>query len=247
MMSIVRKLAERGEQLFNAPPEHVRFTSVKDADMLLNDLSGHPHAFVLACIMDRQVTAERAWLIPHLFSQRLGNFEFQRLEGLSQNDIKTHMSVPNPLHRFVDTMSMSLYAGIRRIADDYGGDASQIWADAPPSAEVVYRFLQFRGIGPKIATMATNILAREFKIPFSDHYSIDISADVHVKRVFGRLGLCARDASTEQVIYRARALYPKFPGIMDLACWEIGRQWCGSRGQKCSDCYMRDICPSSTA
>jgi hypothetical protein len=49
--------------------------------------------------------------------------------------------------------------------------------------------------------MAANILAREFKISFADYFSIDISADVHVRRVFARLGLCTADATVEQVIY----------------------------------------------
>ena len=50
------------------------------------------------------------------------------------------------------------------------------------------RRLEFRGAGPKIATMAANLLARHLKVPFSDYYSIDISVDVQVRRVLSRLG-----------------------------------------------------------
>jgi endonuclease III len=100
----------------------------------------------------------------------------------------------------------------------------------------------FDGVGPKIASMATNILARDFKVPFADYYSIDISADVHVRRVFARLGLCASDATVEQVIYKAKALHPEFPGLMDFPCWEIGRTWCNWRTPECAGCYMRDVC-----
>lgn len=84
-------------------------------------------------------------------------------------------------------------------------------------------------MGPKIASMVVNILAREFKVPFLDYYSIDISADVHVRRVFFRLGLCPQNATVEQLIYKARALYPEFPDVMDFSCWEIGRSWCRPR------------------
>jgi len=98
-----------------------------------------------------------------------------------------------------------------------------IWANRPASAEVIYRFLEFRGVGPKIATMAANGLARHLKIPFSDYFSIDVSADVHVRRVFARLGLTGRGDTIEAVIYRARVLHPEFPGLLDLPAWEIGR------------------------
>jgi endonuclease III len=69
---------------------------------------------------------------------------------------------------------------------------------------------------------------------------------VHIRRVFGRLGLCPTDATPEQVVYKAKALYPEFPGLMDLPCWEIGKKWCKAGGQQCAACYMNDLCPSST-
>ena len=239
------RLVEHGKELFRAPKQLIQFTGKEKADSLLNDLENHPHAFVLACVMDRQIKAERAWLIPYLISQKIGEFSMESLSVLSEEDVRGLMSEPEPLHRFVDKMAVNFYSAVQRIANVYNSNAASIWLNKPSSAEVVYRFLEFAGVGPKIASMAANILAREFKIPFADYYSIDISADVHIRRVFGRLGLCAADATVEQVIYKARALYPDFPGMMDLPCWEIGRNWCKSRGPECSECYMNDLCPTA--
>lgn len=239
------RLIEHGQTLFRAPRQLIRFTKELQADTLLNDLTNHPHAFVLACVMDRQVKAEKAWLIPYRISKKIGGFSMATLNTLSRADMNRLMTEPEPLHRFVDTMAGYFHLAVQRIQNNYDGDASRIWAGRPSSAEVVYRFLEFDGIGPKIGSMAANILAREFKIPFADYFSIDISADVHVRRVFARLGLCASDATVEQVIYKAKALYPEFPGMTDLPCWEIGRNWCKSRGHECAGCYMNDLCPTA--
>lgn len=240
---IAAKLVERGEQLFQALPTPVVFTKNPEADALLNDLTGHPHAFVLACVMDRQIKAERAWVIPYRLAQALGSFSFDRLLEVSAEELKKHF-VELQLHRFPETMSRNLYDAIRHIGSAYGGQAAEIWQGRPSSAEVVFRFLQFAGVGPKIATMAANILARNFKVPLADHYSIDISADVQVRRVFWRLGLVSEGASTDAVIYRARALHPQFPGLMDFPAWEIGREWCRPVQPQCSRCYMSMVCPT---
>jgi len=243
--SIHDRLIARGTALFDAPKKPIAFTRDSQADTLLNDLDRHPHAFVLACVMDRQVKAERAWLIPHLISKKIGGFSMRRLSALSRGEVARLMRKPDPLHRFVEMMATHFYSAVQRIRTAYDGNAAKLWEGKPSSAEVVYRFLEFDGVGPKIATMAANILAREFKVPMADYFSIDISADVHIRRVFARLGLCPKDASVEQVIYRARALNPAFPGMMDLPCWEIGRTWCKSRRPECAGCYMKDVCPSS--
>lgn len=225
-------------------PGLVEFTGDKDCDLLLNDLKNYPHAFVVACIMDRQIKAELAWAIPYRLKERIGTFEFSELYRLKRREVSSYLNRPKPLHRFTDKMAECLYRAIQLIGDKYDGDASSIWSAKPSSAEVVYRFLQFRGVGPKIATMAANILARDFKVKFKDYYSIDISADVHVKRVFWRLGLVEEKASTEKCIYKARALHPEFPGILDFPCWEIGRNWCRPQKTVCNQCYLSGICPS---
>jgi len=91
--------------------------------------------------------------------------------------------------------------------------------------------LEFKGIGIKIATMATNILARRFKIPIADYIYLDISPDVHVKRVFKRLGFIPKDAGNDELVSCARELSTKHPGAFDFPTWKIGKSWCHPKNQ----------------
>lgn len=239
----VQILIHKGKCLFDAPKQFVEFTKDKKADSLLNDIKKFPHAYVLACVMDRQIRAERAWVIPYRFSEKLGGFQFSILQALSLEQIRNLMAKPEPLHRFVDEMSLNFHEAINLIARKYEGNAANIWANKPSSAELVFRFLEFRGVGPKIGTMAANILARDFKVPLKDYYSIDISVDVQVRRVFERLGLIEPGSSIERIVYRARALHPEFPGLLDFPAWEVGRNWCRPSLPNCAGCYMQPACP----
>jgi len=239
---IVKILIQKGEELLNQPYREIKFTKNQEADKLLNNLKELPHAFVLACVMDRQIKAERAWLIPYEISKELGSFKFPKLLRLNLSQIKKIFRGKN-LHRFNEIMAENFYSAIQKIHRDYNDDALNIWRDEPSSATVVRRFLEFKGVGVKIATMATNILARDFKIPMKDYISIDISPDVHVKRVFKRLGFISKDASNDELIYSARELNLEYPGIFDLSCWYIGRNWCHPRNPECNDCYLNNYCP----
>jgi uncharacterized HhH-GPD family protein len=245
MPTVTDLLVQRGEALLHAPAERLAFTGDRAADDLLNDLAHYPHAFVLACVMDRQMTAERAWLIPHRIAERLGNFEFATLCTLTLDDVRRLMTEPTSLHRFKNKMSVSFYEGVQRIANVYGGNASRIWSDRPACYEVVGRFRQFHGVGQKIAAMAVLILVREFKIPLPDLPSLPIAPDVHVCRVFSRLGLCREDAEPDEVADRARSLHPQFPGILDIGAWTIGRTWCRPSNPRCGECFMHVLCPTA--
>jgi len=233
-----------GNDLIKKPYEKIKFTGNPDADYLLNDLQNYPHAFVLACIMDRQIRAEKAWMIPYEIKTQIGTFDFPQLLSQSLSKIKK-IFINRKLHRFNETMANNFYLAIRKIHDVYEDKASTIWNGSPKSSTVVRRFLQFQGVGIKIASMATNSLARDFKIKMADKLCIDISPDVQVRRVFTRLGLISVEATNDELIYCARELNPEYPGIFDLSAWEIGRNWCRPKVPYCSDCYLEKWCPKA--
>ena len=244
--TIAERLVQFGKDKRDVPV-FSESSGVPDADALVNNFREFPHAFVLACLMDRGEKWQRAWQVPYEISRRIPDFSIITLSALSLDQLTEYMSQPKKLHRYFKKMSEVLYHAVQRIVREYDGHAERIWIGTPSSAEVVYRFLQFEGAGPKIATMATNILARDYKVEFSDYYSVDISVDVHVLRVFRRLGLCRSNASNEEVIYKARALSPDYPGRLDLPCWIIGKNWCKVEESKrdCGSCCMVDLCPSA--
>jgi len=76
---IVNILIKKGHELFKQPCKHIEFTKNKESDKLLNNLKNIPHAFVLACVMDRQIKAERAWLIPYEVSKEIKGFKIPQL------------------------------------------------------------------------------------------------------------------------------------------------------------------------
>jgi len=181
-------------------------------------------------------------MIPHLIKQDIGSFEFNHLCELDLGFYKD-LFHRKSLHRFNETMAGLFYNALQLLEKKYKGDASLIWKGTPRSASIVLKFLEFKGIGVKIATMATNILSREFKIPMQDRICIDISPDVQVKRVFIRLGFIENDANNDQLIYTAREFHPEYPGIFDLSAWEIGRNWCRPSNPDCESCYLNTLCP----
>lgn len=219
----------------------VHFVDDDKQNQLLNDLKNYPHAFVLACIMDKQIAAERAWAIPYKVYEELGNFDIDFLATIELSKYK-EIFKKGSYHRFNNDSAEYFYKAILKIKTDYDGDASKIWSNNPSSASVVYRFLEFEGSGLKISTMAANILARQFKIPMSDYYSIDISTDVHIKRIMKRLGYLKENASNEQIIYKAREIYPEYPGIIDHTCWKIGRTYCHPKNPNCTNCPLNTEC-----
>ena len=238
----MEKIVEIGlERLKGSKREPFDFTPDKKTNDLLNDIENYPHVYVLGCLMDRQIKAEKAWAIPKIVFDLLNTYDINELEKIEIEEYQT-LFVEKNLHRFNKDMAEVFYKAIQDINSKYNGDASKIWQSEPSSALAVYRFLEFKGCGIKIATMATNLLARIFKIKFSDYYSIDISPDVHIKRVLARMGYVPHDPSSEMVIYKARELNPEYPGIIDLSCWEIGKNWCKPTSPDCSNCIINNYC-----
>ena len=218
------------------------FTGCETANKLLKDLRRTPHAFVLGCVMDKQIKAEKAWEIPYKISQELGSFSMKTLKETKPAKWR-RLFKKHSLHRHPEKMAGEFYLAVHHIAEKYKGKAAKIWSGKPSSAGVVYRFLEFHGVGQKISTMAANILVRQFRVPMSDYYSIDISVDTHIRRVVKRMGLVSENAKDEMIIWKAREMHPKYPGIFDYACWKIGRDFCHpKKPPDCKRCPVRSDC-----
>lgn len=220
----------------------------EQADKFVRELEKHPHAFVLACLMDTGVDADVAWTIPYRAYIGLGTFEIRDLYKINEQDVIYMFSGEKKWHRYPSTKAKVFYNAVHKIVDTQfmKGDASKIWTGKPSSHKVVARFMDFHGCGFKIANMAPNILHRNFGVEFSDYSLIDIAPDVHTMRVFQRLGLTPYVADPDiariYTICKARELNPEFPGLVSGLCWEVGREFCNPSHPKCDMCPFTEFC-----
>ncbi len=120
-IDIKNKLVEYGEEVFNSDKQNVHYfvgEEEEEVNEFLNDLENYPHAFLIACLCDKQIKAERAWKIPFKLKKRIGNFEFSNLFKLTEKQLIKYFLKPSPLHRFKNEMAKNTYSAIQRIADN---------------------------------------------------------------------------------------------------------------------------------
>jgi endonuclease-3 len=199
-------------------------------------------AYLLAVILDQSMKAEKVWEIPYLLKQRLGHLDVYKIASMGDKEITEIFNEKPKLHRFPNTAALRTKKACQLLIEKYDGRAENVWNDNPRSDDLHRRFEEFDGIGQKKASMATNILARDFGIELKDKRGIDISYDVHIRRVFLRTGLVEKD-SMDLMIKTARALNPDYPGVLDNPCWIIGREYCHPRKPKCNKCPISFACP----
>lgn len=233
----------KAKELHDRPRILNPFSNNQEADILLNNIEDYPHFFVLGCVMNRQIKASRAWLIPYKVSQLIGSIDFYKFLGLDQKET-TSLFVNNSLHRMPTDLSECFFEAVQRIHQQYSDDASNIWhRDNPSCGEVIRRFREFHGVGQKISTMAVNVLVRDFKVNLSGESEIDMSLDVHVGRVFQRLGIVEKNAGNNEILSTSRQLVPEYPGYFDSLIWEIGEAWCKPSIPLCDKCFLNKTCP----
>lgn len=206
--------------------------------------------FLFGIIFDQGIPADRAWKAPSELKERIGHLDPKKISAMNPEELTKAISMKPALHRYVNKMSDWILEASKRLIKLYNGDARNVWNDKLQANELVRRFEGFKGIKQKKASMATNILVRDYRIEIKDKEGIDVSNDRHVRRVFLRSGLIEYD-DQDEVIRIARELNPKYPGIFDLPAWMIGglrrsggKGWCKRNGKKaqCDKCWIRRVC-----
>lgn len=232
----------REQERARAAQEGHGFSGVPEADRLIET---NPNAFLFGALFTQGMPAEKAWAGPYLLGERIGHLDPVRIASTDFEELASVFARKPALHRFKRQMAHYVQSAAAKLVDEYGGDASNVWVGRPTAAELQGRLIGFEGIGQKKAAMITEVLSRHFGVPLRELSGADVAGDVHVRRVMFRTGL-SPSQDVGAVVESARRVHPEHPGLLDLACWLIGRHWCHATRPDCDGCRLGAACPRVT-
>lgn len=119
-------------------------TKDPDADQFLRD---EPNAVLLGLLYDQRVLAETAFIGPLKLKQRLGHLDMAKIAAMDAEAFQAVFSESPAVHRFTGKMAETTQTVARILADEYDGDASNLWAEGT-NAEVEKRIQALPGFGP---------------------------------------------------------------------------------------------------
>ena len=190
----------------------------------LEPLNGRPadkrtaNKFFLACIVDYQQKADRAWEQAKYFVEEImgdpPDIWRAILEKHKSEDDWRQAKSQYRLHRW-DKAHMRVYRIGRQLIEQYDGDARRIWMAATLD-EIQYRLSELR-VGDQISQMILGGLRDTGQID----KSADLKADTHVCRVLGRIAIGA-PVSPEGATQLARMLNPEAPWLLDRPLYVLG-------------------------
>jgi len=200
--------------------------------------------FFYGVLFDQHIRAELAWNAPNELRKRLGHLDPRLIAEMNEADLQRAMQYPKALYPYIHNMPNWVIEASKLLVERYDGKPEEIWNDNPRADDLQRRFAEFKGIKQKKSSMATNILVRDKHVKVSgvDFRGIDVSGDVHVRRVFLRTGLI-NDDTIEAAVHAARTLNPQYPGELDLPAWHIGRNFCHPKSPECPKCPLSTECP----
>jgi uncharacterized HhH-GPD family protein len=140
-------------------------TKDPDADALLRE---DANAVVLGLLLDQRVLAETAFTGPLKLKERLGHLDMTRLADHDPEHFKEVFAESPAVHRFTSVMAERVQAVARRLAEDYDGDAANLWADGADLEAVEKRLQSLPGFGP--------LKAKKLKHALYYFQGVDLSA-----------------------------------------------------------------------
>lgn len=177
-----------------------------------------PWQLLVAVILSAQCTDARVNIVTGPLFER-----FETPQALAQADPK---EVEHYIHSagFYVTKARNIIACCRRLVEVYHGVV-------PGELE---ELITLAGVGRKTANV---IRGNIYDDP-------SIVVDTHVKRISNKLGLTTAQ-DPEKIEYDLMKVLPKDHWILyNMHMITLGRQICIARRPKCSQCFLKDLCPS---
>ena len=237
MQAVARLLLEHGSE--QRGRTHWEELPKATADLVHAD----PFALLLAMMLDYGKPWTVNWQIPFDLN-RAGCLSAVLLDHYDNSECSALMNSIPTKHRWGTKRSGRAVHEAARLVVGAGGDASAVWRDRNVH-EVTRDFLSIHGVGVGVAACAVRTLHDDFGEFQGQESAIDIKADVHTCRVFGRTGLVSLPPAEQAVVLAARALHPQFPGELDMPAWDLGRATCHESNPECPVCYLDEVCPKN--
>jgi uncharacterized HhH-GPD family protein len=139
-------------------PDRLHFTGNDEADELL---AREPLALLIGFALDQQVPVQTAFSGPLKIKQRLGSLELAHRDPA---EVEAAFREKPAVHRFPGAMAKRVQELCAVVEDEYGGDASRVWADAADAADLRKRIAALPGFGEMKIKALSAVLAKRFGV-----------------------------------------------------------------------------------
>jgi uncharacterized HhH-GPD family protein len=131
------------------------------ADKVLEE---SPFALLVGMMLDQQYPMEHAFRGPAKVLDRFGSIEPAVIATADPEEFAALCAVPPAIHRFPGSMAARLQELARIVADDYDGDAANLWAGVETGQELLKRIQRLPGFGKQKAQIFVALLAKQLGV-----------------------------------------------------------------------------------
>jgi uncharacterized HhH-GPD family protein len=137
-------------------PDRLYFTDSDEANALI---ASDPMALLIGFALDQQVSVQKAFSGPLALRERVGSLDAGKLAA---TDLEPVFREKPAIHRFPGSMATRVHDLAQYIVDQYDGDASRVWTDAPDARTLRANIEALPGFGEMKVKALGAVLAKRF-------------------------------------------------------------------------------------
>ncbi|MFP5375689.1 MAG: HhH-GPD-type base excision DNA repair protein [Acidimicrobiia bacterium] len=143
-------------------PARLSLSQHPEADALLSD---DPLALLIGMVLDQQVPLEWAFRGPLTIKERLGGrLDAAEIAAMGPDQLTRAFAGPPAVHRFPAANAKRVQELCRIVADQYGGEAADVWRTAADGADLLRRIKALPGFGDQKARIFVALLAKQLGV-----------------------------------------------------------------------------------
>ena len=128
-------------------------------------LASDGNALLIGMVLDQQVPMEKAFSGPAVIAERMGgHLDVAAIAAADPEEFAALCSRPPAVHRFPGSMAGRVQGVCRVLVESYGGDAVNVWTDAPSGVELRKRIAALPGFGAQKAAIFLALLGKQYGV-----------------------------------------------------------------------------------